>query len=303
MMANLAPHGSARTSTGSERELAQALERGEVVYFPKSPFALLEADDHRFLLEQELGRASHKNISYDPHKGRLGGYRRRDAEQVERLRRVLRQFSECATAWLGSLLPRYAACWKLDRVSFRPEEEARRRLRQTARNDLVHVDAFPTRPTHGDRILRLFVNVNPSEPRVWVTSDPFGKLLSRYGTHAGLPDGSGPSWTEKVTERVLRLFQSARRSRSAYDAFMLRFHDFLKANDEFQEHCPKRYWNFQPGSVWLAITDTASHAVLRGRFALEHSYFLPLEALALPQESPAVLLERFQSAPMVRHAA
>ena len=50
----------------------------------------------------------------------------------------------------------YAATWKPDRGSYRPEEEATRRLRLTARNDLIHVDAFPNRPTQGYRILRVF---------------------------------------------------------------------------------------------------------------------------------------------------
>jgi hypothetical protein len=84
---------------------------------------------------------------------------------------------------------------------------------------------------------------------------------------------------------------------------MLRFHDFLKANDDFQEHGPKRYWEFQPGSAWLVFTDTASHAVLRGRFALEHSYFVPPEALVLPDESPPALLARACGRPVLPAAA
>jgi hypothetical protein len=84
---------------------------------------------------------------------------------------------------------------------------------------------------------------------------------------------------------------------------MLRFHDFLKANDDFQERGPKRLWTFPPGSAWLAITDTCSHAVLRGRYALEHSYFIAPSALALPDESPAALLARACAASASRRAA
>ena len=83
---------------------------------------------------------------------------------------------------------------------------------------------------------------------------------------------------------------------------MLRFHDFLKANDEFQERCFKRYWSFPPGSTWLAMTDTASHAVLRGRYALEHSYFVAPQSLALPEESPPALLARACGRPVLRQA-
>ena len=96
----------------------------------------------------------------------------------------------------------------------------------------------------------------------------------------------------RVQDGVLRLFRPGRPPRSSYDAFMLRLHDYLKADEEFQERGPKRFWKFPPGSAWLAITDTCSHAVLRGRFALEHSYFVAPHSLALPHESPAALLAR-----------
>jgi hypothetical protein len=84
---------------------------------------------------------------------------------------------------------------------------------------------------------------------------------------------------------------------------MLRFHDFLKKNNEFQQHGPKRLWTFEPGSAWLVITDTASHAALRGRFALEHSYFIAPQSFALPFESPAALLERACGMPVLQRAA
>ncbi len=256
---------------------------------PSWPFPLPPAE-RAFLLEQRLASRAHKNIAYDPLRHRVSGYLKCAVDQANRLREVLAGFSRTATCWLGANLPQYALGWQLDRVSLRPEEEATRKLRLKARNDLLHVDAFPTRPTNGARILRLFLNINPSEPRVWVTSDPFPVLLARYGAQAGLP-GSREPWFRGLREHVLRVFRLARH-RSPYDAFMLRLHDFLKANDDFQQRCAKRLWHFPPGSAWLVITDTASHAVLRGRYALEHSYFLDPKTLALPDESPAALLER-----------
>jgi hypothetical protein len=278
------------------------LERGDVVYYPKCPFSLPEGEDRRFLLEQRLGRG-HKNISYDPQTGKAGGVDRRSPAQSVRLCGMLAEFSQAATAWLAGVLPRYAAAWRLDQVSFRPEEEATRRLRLKSRNDLLHVDAFPSRPTNGHRILRLFANVNPAEPRVWVTSEPFGRLLERYGKEVGLPTAQRPSWTERVRQNVMGILQPVRRRRSEYDSFMLRFHDFLKMNQEFQQHGPKRLWNFEPGAAWLVITDTASHAALRGRYALEHSYFIAPETLALPAESPAALLQRACGVPVLNRAA
>ncbi len=273
---------------GAGPGLTERLERGEVIYYPACPFPLPNAD-HRYLLEQRLASRAHKNISYHPHSGKVNGFLDRSPDHAGRLREVLARFSGMATDWLSATLPRYVSGWRLDMVSLRPEEEATRQLRQTARNDLLHVDAFPSRPTNGARILRFFVNINLTEPRVWVTSDPFAVLLWRYGAQAGLPT-SEAGWVGRLGEGVLRALRLKRR-RSVYDAFMLRLHNFLKANADFQQGCVKRVWNFPPGSAWMVITDTASHAVLRGRYALEHSYFLAPHTLALPDESPAALLE------------
>src|SRR5262249_5082268 len=181
-------------------------------------------------------------------------------------------------------VPGYARAWHRDRVSFRPEEEATRKLRLTARNDLLHVDAFPSRPTRGWRLLRLFVNINRTEPRVWVTSDTFPALLERYGAAVGLPPPGGTGWAGRLSRRLLGLVHPNRGRRTDYDEFMLRLHDFLKGNEEFQERSRKRVWKFAPGSMWLVLTDTCSHAALRGRYALEHSYFVAPEALVLPEE-------------------
>jgi hypothetical protein len=71
----------------------------------------------------------------------------------------------------------------------------------------------------------------------------------------------------------------------------------------FQQNTPKRTWEFHPGSAWLAITDTASHSVLRGRFALEHSFFLSPDSLALPGQAPAALLERACGTDVLNRAA
>lgn len=283
--------------------LEERLERGEIIHYPVSPFPLPAGDDHRFLLDQQLASRVHKNISYDPHSGKAAGFRQHSAAQAGRLRAILASFAETTTAWLARTLPGYAQSWIRDRVSYRPLEEATRKVRLTARNDLLHVDAFPSRPTQGYRILRVFANINPTEPRIWITSDPFGKLLERFGREAGLPKASQVGMLGRLRRGMLGLFIKSLSRRTVYDAFMLRFHDFLKSNDEFQEHALKRYWTFEPGSAWMVFTDTASHAALRGRFALEHSYFVAPESLVLPAESPPALLERACGVPVLKRAA
>jgi hypothetical protein len=282
--------------------MAQRLERGQIVDYPICPFPLPEGDDREFLFEQQLASLVHKNIAYNPATGKASGFHRQSAKQAERLRELLASWAQSTTAWASSVLPSYARSWQPDRVSYRPAEEATRKLRMTARNDLLHVDAFPTRPTGGARILRVFANINRTEPRVWLTSHPFAELLKRYGKQAGLPGLAGPNWTERLGQRIMQLFRPGRIPATEYDAFMNRLHDFLKANKDFQSE-PARRWEFAPGSAWVVITDTASHAVLCGRYALEHSYFVAQDSLALPLESPAYLLEQTCAVDVLRRAA
>lgn len=283
-------------------DLAERLERGELVTFSPCPFGLPENDDRTFLLEQRLNSAK-KNISYDPELSAVSGFQHRTGDQATRLANVMKTFADECQRWLGSILPRYARAWRLDRASFRPEEEATRKLRVTARNDLLHVDAFPSRPTLGSRILRLYVNINPSEPRVWVTSDTFDKLLTRYGSEVGLPNLFNEGWAWRFGQGLLSIFQPGSNQRTVYDRFMLRFHHFLKTSDHFQDRAPKRFWHFGPGTAWLAFTDSLSHGELRGRFALEHSFFVPPRALALLELAPAAILERACGMPVLPRAA
>jgi hypothetical protein len=293
--------GNPLTTAGEfvkQDSLAGRLERGEIAYYSQCPFKVPAGSDLQFLLQQRLASRAHKNIGFDPNTGKTTGFHRSSDGQAKRLQEIFESFSITATAWLAGVLGEYAPDWKLDRVSYRPEEEATRKLRLKARNDLLHVDAFPTRPTNGQRILRLFVNINPSEPRVWATSDPFPILLERFGAVVGLPSRQRLGLSRKIRS----LLHISGKQRSAYDSFMLRMHDFMKGNDHFQEHAAKRFWDFAPGSAWLAFTDVVSHSVLRGRFALEHSYFISPTSLALPDQSPAALLEKACGLPVLRKA-
>jgi 3-deoxy-D-manno-octulosonic acid hydroxylase-like protein len=283
--------------------LEERLEGGELLHFPACPFPLPHGHDRAFLFEQRLSSSIHKNISYDPGADAVFGFAGGDATYEQRLKRIFADFSTQATGWLSRVLPRYAGSWQLDRVSFRPDEEATRRLRLKARNDLLHTDAFPSRPTQGCRILRLYVNLSPDEPRVWATAEGFAALLAKYGQRAGLPGQQVVGWAKRLRQGLLGLFNSRHRVRSDYDWFMLRFHDFLKTCDEFQERASRRYWSFAPGAAWLLFSDGLSHADLRGRHELDHSYFVALDALARPETAPASLLEKACGLPVCRHAA
>lgn len=279
------------------------LERGDIVTFAPCPFTLPAGDDRAFLMQQRLHGSTHKNISYNPASGNVSGHIQHSPEQSQRLARLLQSFSHDACAWLSSCLPSYAHGWQPDRATLRSEEEATRKLRLTARNDLLHFDAFPSRPTRGHRILRLYVNINPTDDRVWATSDTFAKVLENYGDRVGSPAQRSATWARRLGQGFVSLFQPSAPGRTEYDEFMLRLHHFLKSNDEFQERSPRHLWHFPPGAAWLLFSDAVSHAELRGQFALEHSFFVAPEALTLPEESPLYLLQRRGRATFMPRAA
>jgi len=61
------------------------------------------------------------------------------------------------------------------------------------RNDLLHTDAFPTRPTRGRRILRLFHNIHPSRMRDRILGAPFSRIVEEFapaGCHSRSPTES-----------------------------------------------------------------------------------------------------------------
>ena len=270
--------------------LEERLERGELILFPHCPFALPTEADIAFLQQQRLRRWTHKNISYNPITQRVTGYQRTSREQKRQFRRIMGDFSRACVEWAEQVFPRYRSGCLADRASYRSEEEATRRLRHSARNDLLHIDAFPNRPSQGRRILRLYVNINPTEPRVWVTSDGLPQLVDRYGSLLGLPDRPSSTSLPGWRERLLRWMWPGYVSRSPYDSFLLHLHDFLKTSDDFQERSRKRLWSFPPGSMWILYTDARAHAELRGQYALEHSFFVTPEVLVVPECAPASYL-------------
>src|SRR5579885_3466541 len=145
----------------ASRELCAALEAGHIVFFPKTPFEISAAERQTLLDQKQTSAAYHKNVAYRPAEDRVTGLGKSESAEAEQLRAILQRYSRSAATLLNTLLSPYAGKWTLDYASYRPLEERGRSARLHARNDLCHVDAFPTRPTNGDRILRLFTNVNP----------------------------------------------------------------------------------------------------------------------------------------------
>ncbi|HEY3130761.1 MAG TPA: Kdo hydroxylase family protein, partial [Acidobacteriota bacterium] len=147
-------HGLTATEDNYRR-----LETGDILFFVSTPFELT-SEERAFLLSQKQTDVSyHKNISYRPLEDRLKGMEQRDENARWRLHEIMRSYSRRVIDFTASFLPRYAGNWRIDYASFRPVEEEGRAVALHARNDLIHVDSFPTRPSDGNRLLRIFTNI------------------------------------------------------------------------------------------------------------------------------------------------
>lgn len=268
------------------------LEAGNILFMNYVPIHFSQ-DDYQFLISHhQTCVTTRKNIAYRPLQDVLTGVAH--DEDRGRLQRIMRDFSMQSVQLLSRLFARYAEGWKVDYASLRPFEEQGRNLSLHARNDLLHFDAFPGRPTHGDRIMRFFINLNPTRPRVWFTSDGFDQLVVLFAEKAGLVEmgrrAAAPS--RRQLAKVGRFVRLPQFRRSAYDVVMHRFHNFLKENDDFQKNYPKQRVEFPPLSSWIVFTDSVSHAVLSGQMAIEQTFIVPCYLTTRPEEGPAGILER-----------
>jgi hypothetical protein len=281
------------------REYCERLESGEILFFRELPFHF-PAEDRQFLLVQKWSELRlHKNVSYRPVEDTLRGVPG-DKATNERLRSIFRNYSAQVVDFLKAFLSPYAGKWILDFASFRPLEEENRDLPLHKRNDLLHVDAFPTRPTRGGRILRVFTNLNPSRPRVWDTTEGFDVLASKYAKDAGLERiAADGSFVTKALRTLAPQFGLPQFGRTPYDTFMLRFHDYLKGNAAFQADCPKIHLEFPPLATWIVFTDCVAHSVQSGQFAVEQTLLIPPQALVAPQHAPYRILENIAGRPLV----
>ena len=295
------PAGWSATSPEDAATLrCRQLEQGEILFFDRLPFDL-PGSDREFLLGQNWSEMRlHKNVSYRPIEGRLNGFAG-DPAARERLHGILQNYSREAVKFLENFLSPYAGKWILDFASFRPLEERGRNLSLHKRNDLLHVDSFPTRPTRGGRILRIFTNLNPTRTRVWQTTTRFDELARKYAMDAGLASIAGKgSPLSRLSNLVGAALGFGSFSRPAYDRFMLRFHDYLKENSAFQANSPKTTLEFPPMSTWIAFTDGVPHAVLSGQYALEQTFLIRPSALTAPESAPYRILESLCGRPLIQ---
>jgi hypothetical protein len=264
----------------------EALESGQVLYFPRLPFTV--GNSENALLTDALSNGRAKNISRDPD-GALKGIA---PGNNDALSEMMGRFAAESRALVLGLFPGYAASIDQARTSYRPVEIAGRTYSPRNDDKRLHVDAFPSRPQRGRRILRVFSNIHPmGGKRVWHLGEPFEDMARKLAPRARKPLPLEP-W-------IFETLGVTRGRRSAYDYLMLGLHDGAKLDPAYQKEAPQIEFAFPAGTTWMCFTDQAMHAALAGQFALEQTFHLPVEALGHPERSPLKVLERMTGRALV----
>jgi 3-deoxy-D-manno-oct-2-ulosonic acid (Kdo) hydroxylase len=265
-----------------------ALESGKVLFFPRLPFTVGNSESG--LLTDALSNGRAKNISRDPDGGIQG--QAGSAEETAALSAMMGRFATHARALVLALFPGYATSIEQARTSYRPVEIAGRKYSPLNDDKRLHVDAFPSRPQRGRRILRVFSNIHPmGGKRVWHVGEPFADMANRFADKARKPLPLEPF--------LFELFGITRGRRSDYDYLMLGLHDGAKRDLGYQKDAPQIEFAFPAGTTWMCFTDQAMHAALSGQFCLEHTFHLPVAALSYPERSPLQVLERMAGRALV----
>ncbi len=273
--------------TDEERDTAaRALEQGGVIRLPRVSFAL--TDSERRFLSPAWSDGRSKNISLEGAelKGAAG-----TAKDRAELAAAIARFAAGASELVTAMFPRYAPYVRRARSSYRPQPAVGREVSWRKDDSRLHVDAFPSRPNRGERILRVFTNVNPAEDRVWRVGEPFETMAKTL-----LPRIANPI---PGASAVLAAIRVTKGRRSAYDHLMLNLHDRAKEDLDYQRECAQEIVRFAPGTTWLCFSDQVMHAAVSGQFMFEQTIHLPVSALYDPARSPLAILTRLTGRALV----
>lgn len=285
------------------KEIQDAMERAEVVFFDSSPVELPSAADLDFMREGLPRELQVKNISYHPESDSIPRF---DAapDVKDRIEKILRTHGQRVEQFLRKSCPEFVPGWTLGTTSFRSIEEQGRKLKPRSSNELVHIDAGAYGATNGARILRFFVNIHPTRDRVWGTKGTFNAIMSRHPElWAAAKGGKARVTLDKgALDKIYSGFIGALSSiyplvrvidSSPYDRSMRRIHNFMKEDPRFRdsrEHYQEIH--FPPLSAWMVFTDGISHSVLTGQHALVTTVLVPLANCRLPELTPYRVLAR-----------
>ena len=272
----------------SRPEWTAAVEAGKVLYFPRLGFAV--QPEEQALLREDMLAPKSRNVSLGADgvlKGAAGS-----AQDQQALAAMVGRFRQQALQLVDDLLPEYKGQLRVAPTSFRPKQVETRAQSVRADDQRMHVDAFPSRPSYGERLLRVFTNLNPhGVPRVWRVGEDFETIARRF-----LPQAKPYRlWQAKVLNAV----HATKSLRSEYDHLMLQLHDLMKFDEQYQKNGTQVTVPFPPGSVWVCFSDQATHAVMSGQFMMEQTLYLPPGKEVDPQASPLAILTRLVGRPLV----
>jgi hypothetical protein len=208
--------------------------------------------------------------------------------------------------FLERTIPTLSWGWTVGTSSFRPFQEKGRALSPHASNERVHIDAGAYGATHGNRILRFFMNAHETEDRIWVSKGAFSDVYRRHGSAAGiapplrsssrnLRGGFQDRFRTGVVGALSRLGIPMARllDSSPYDRLMRRFHNYMKDTPEFQsDPVGHREVSFPPQSAWMVFTDQVSHACISGQHAFIDTFIIPLGNCRFPEKAPYHVLSQ-----------
>ncbi len=266
------------------------LEQGKVLFLPELAFTL--SDQEMPLLDPTLVDPKRKNISYQPLSGKLSGVA--VAERRQQVQQLLERYYQSCRQLIAGLLPEYQEALHHPTGSLRLHPVSTWRATSSWRKDdsRLHVDAFPSRPNYGERILRIFTNINPhGEHRQWRVGEPFPELAQRF-----MPRLARYSAFSSWLQHQVRITKTRR---SHYDHLMLQLHDAMKADGDYQQRGPQLALEFPPGSSWICFSDQTPHAAMGGQFMLEQTFLLPVNKMQDPQRSPLKVLEQLRGQPLI----
>jgi hypothetical protein len=258
----------------------EALEAGSVLFLPNLRFEL-SAKELEFLTPAVVGKS--KNVSYDPRSGKVGGTTVVGLK-VDELRALLDRFAASTRTLVATLLPAYQGGIHQARSSLRPVEVTGRKQSWRKDDTRLHVDSFPATPSYGKRILRVFSNVNPNgRPRVWKVGEPFDAVAKRFWGEL-----RAPLWGERQLLAAVRVTKAIR---TKYDHYMLKLHDAMKCDPQYQSQFEAATVPFPAGSTWICFTDQVSHAAVSGVHQLEQTFSVDVNSLKNPSTAPIRVLE------------
>ncbi len=264
-----------------------AVEAGRVLHLPRLAFTL--SPHEQALLRPGLLLGNVRNISLDSQgvlKGVAGG-----ASVEQKVRSLMSRFADQAHTLVRGLFPAYDSRLRAAPTSLRPTQVSTRRQSVRADDRRLHVDAFPSRPNRGERILRVFSNVNPhGEARIWRVGEPFEVVARHF-----LPRAKAYSRWQAALLHRLGITKSLR---SEYDHLMLQLHDLMKSDEDYQRNAPQQEIAFPAGSSWVCFSDQAVHAAMAGQYMLEQTFHLPIGQLYHPDSSPLAILTRWAGRPL-----